>query len=109
MTRILKGMVSLALMVVLPIVAVGILVPRVAVEFYARFGLGAWVGLGASVITVAAGATISLPCGVTGAGLPVGLQLAGPSCGEYQVIAAAYDAEQILGMSGRVPMDPITR
>ncbi|MBT7805426.1 hypothetical protein HN766_08050 [Candidatus Poribacteria bacterium] len=53
MTRILKGMVSLALMVVLPIVAVGILVPRVAVEFYARFGLGAWVGLGASVITVA--------------------------------------------------------
>jgi len=62
-----------------------------------------------SVITVAAGATISLPCGVTGAGLPVGLQLAGPSCGEYQVIAAAYDAEQILGMSGRVPMDPITR
>ncbi|MAF12075.1 hypothetical protein CMK11_16650, partial [Candidatus Poribacteria bacterium] len=53
MTRILRGMVTLALMVALPAVAVGILVPRVAVELYARFGLGAWAGLGASVVAAA--------------------------------------------------------
>jgi hypothetical protein len=55
MTRILRGMVTLALMVALPAVAVGILVPRVAVELYARFGLGAWAGLGASVVAVSVG------------------------------------------------------
>ncbi len=60
-----------------------------------------------SVITVSASPAISLPCGITDSGLPVGLQLVGPSCGEHALIAAAHEAEQVLGMADRVPMDPV--
>ncbi|GMG82638.1 amidase [Paralimibaculum aggregatum] len=40
---------------------------------------------------------ISLPCGIDGAGLPVGLQIAGPVLGEAQVLRAAAAAERALG------------
>ena len=61
-----------------------------------------------SVITVSASPVISLPCGVTNAGLPVGLQLVAPSCGEYSLIAAAHEAEQVMGMTGMIPLDPVS-
>jgi aspartyl-tRNA(Asn)/glutamyl-tRNA(Gln) amidotransferase subunit A len=38
--------------------------------------------------------TISIPCGFTGAGLPVGLQISGPALGEPNVIALAQAFEQ---------------
>jgi len=38
--------------------------------------------------------TISIPCGFTRAGLPVGLQIAGPHFGESKVLALAHAFEQ---------------
>ena len=37
---------------------------------------------------------ISLPCGFTPAGLPIGLQIIGPHLGEVKVLQAAYAYEQ---------------
>jgi aspartyl-tRNA(Asn)/glutamyl-tRNA(Gln) amidotransferase subunit A len=37
---------------------------------------------------------ISVPCGVSRAGLPMGLQILGPPLGEPQVLQAAYAFEQ---------------
>jgi aspartyl-tRNA(Asn)/glutamyl-tRNA(Gln) amidotransferase subunit A len=42
---------------------------------------------------------ISIPCGLS-AGLPVGLQLAGPAFSENRLLAAAYALEQSLGFDG---------
>ena len=41
--------------------------------------------------------TISIPCGFTRAGLPIGLQIAGPRFGEARLLAFAYAFEQSLG------------
>lgn len=38
---------------------------------------------------------ISLPCGVTPEGLPVGLQVLGPAFGEERILSAAYACEQL--------------
>jgi aspartyl-tRNA(Asn)/glutamyl-tRNA(Gln) amidotransferase subunit A len=37
---------------------------------------------------------ISVPCGTTSAGLPVGVQLLGPAFGECSLLRAAYAYEQ---------------
>ncbi|MEO1773352.1 MAG: amidase [Pseudomonadota bacterium] len=47
---------------------------------------------------------ISLPCGTDEAGLPIGLQIAGPILGEAQVLRAATAAEHALG--GPMPRVP---
>ena len=47
--------------------------------------------------------SISIPCGITEKGLPVGLMLTGPLFGDRQVLQAALAAEQVLGMVGRHP------
>lgn len=44
---------------------------------------------------------ISIPCGLS-AGLPVGLQLAGPAFSENRLLDAAYALEQALGFDGSV-------
>ena len=41
--------------------------------------------------------TISLPCGFTRAGLPIGLQIAGPNFGEASLFAFAHALEQSVG------------
>jgi aspartyl-tRNA(Asn)/glutamyl-tRNA(Gln) amidotransferase subunit A len=46
---------------------------------------------------------ISLPCGFTKAGLPIGLQIAGPPWREDLVIAVAYAYEQATGWHQRSP------
>jgi len=48
---------------------------------------------------------ISVPCGLSQAGLPVGLQLIGPRFGESAVLSAAYAYEQEAGWDLRPP-DP---
>lgn len=58
------------------------------------------------VLSVTGSAVISLPVGVTDSGLPVGMQFCGPYAGERQVIGAAFQAEQVLGMTATVPRDP---
>lgn len=47
--------------------------------------------------------SISIPCGFTEKGLPVGLMLSGPRFRDRQVLQAALAAESVLGMSDRHP------
>ncbi len=49
---------------------------------------------------------LSLPCGFTRRGLPVGLQLVGRPRGEAALLAAAALLEEQLGLAGRVPLEP---
>jgi amidase len=49
---------------------------------------------------------LSLPCGFTASGLPVGLQMVGPPRGEAPLLAGAKLLEDILGISGTTPIDP---
>src|SRR5882762_3300868 len=47
--------------------------------------------------------TISIPSGFTSAGLPIGLQIAGPRFGEGRVLAFAYAFEQSTDWHKRAP------
>lgn len=58
-------------------------------------------------ITLTGCPALSLPCGFTKAGLPVGLQIVGPPRGEAKLLAAAAMLEDLLGLAGRVPLDPV--
>lgn len=58
------------------------------------------------VLTLTACPVISLPCGLTADGLPVGLQLVGKPRGEAALLRAARWIEDQLGFAGRLPIDP---
>jgi amidase len=62
----------------------------------------AWQALNWTVSTVGLPA-LSLPCGRTDTGLPVGLQLVGPYKGERAVLAAAQAIEAELALDSRPP------
>jgi aspartyl-tRNA(Asn)/glutamyl-tRNA(Gln) amidotransferase subunit A len=47
--------------------------------------------------------TISVPCGFTRAGLPIGLQITGPRLGEARVLALAHAYEQATDWHLREP------
>jgi aspartyl-tRNA(Asn)/glutamyl-tRNA(Gln) amidotransferase subunit A len=47
--------------------------------------------------------TISIPCGFTSSGLPIGLQIAGPRFGEGRVLAFAHAFEQATDWHKRAP------
>jgi len=47
--------------------------------------------------------SISVPCGFTPNGLPIGLQITGPAWGEEQVLRLAYAYEQATGWNRRPP------
>ncbi|WP_407175954.1 amidase [Bradyrhizobium sp. STM 3562] len=64
-----------------------------------------WLGI-VYAITLACCPALSLPCGFTNLGLPVGLQIVGPPRGEAQVLAGAKVLEDILGLRGTTPIDP---
>ena len=57
-------------------------------------------------ITLTACPAISVPCGFTGDGLPVGLQIVGRPRGEAALLAAAYLFEQTTGIAHMTPRDP---
>jgi amidase len=57
-------------------------------------------------ITLACCPALSLPCGFTASGLPVGLQMVAPPRGEARLLAGAKGLEDILGISGTTPIDP---
>ena len=59
------------------------------------------------VITLTGCPALSLPCGFTKDGLPVGLQIIGPSHADAAVIAAASLLEQAFGIAARLPIDPV--
>jgi len=46
---------------------------------------------------------ISIPCGFTDAGLPIGLQIVGPHWGEAKVLQLAYAYEQVTAWHKREP------
>lgn len=60
-------------------------------------------------LTLTACPSISVPCGFTSAGLPVGLQLMAPRAEEAALLSAAAAFEEAAGIAGRVPIDPVVR
>jgi amidase len=52
---------------------------------------------------------ISVPCGFTKAGLPVGLQLIAPPQQEARLLAIAAQFEAVMGLADAVPIDPRVR
>ena len=46
---------------------------------------------------------ISVPCGFTSAGLPIGLHIAGPPLGDGPVLSLAHAYERATAWSGRRP------
>ena len=64
-----------------------------------------WLAI-AYAITLVCCPALSLPCGFTASGLPVGLQLVGPPRGEAQLLAGARVLEEILGLRATTPIDP---
>ncbi|HEX7968758.1 MAG TPA: amidase family protein [Stellaceae bacterium] len=64
-----------------------------------------WLGM-AYAVTLTRCPALSLPCGFTRSGLPVGLQLVGRPRGDRALLAAAALLEAQLGLASRVPLDP---
>ncbi len=59
------------------------------------------------VVTLTGCPALSLPCGFTKSGMPVGLQIIGPSHGDAAVIAAGWLLEKDFGIASRLPIDPV--
>ena len=64
-----------------------------------------WLGI-VYAITLVCCPALSLPCGFTASGLPVGLQMVGPPRGDARLLAGAKVLEDILGVRGITPIDP---
>ena len=56
--------------------------------------------------TLACCPALSLPCGFTREGLPVGLQIVAPPRAEARLLAAAKALEDMLGLRGSTPIEP---
>jgi amidase len=64
-----------------------------------------WLGI-VYAITLACCPALSLPCGFTASGLPVGLQMVAAPRGEARLLAGAKVLEDILGLRSTTPIDP---
>jgi amidase len=64
-----------------------------------------WLGI-VYAITLVCCPALSMPCGFTATGLPVGLQVVAAPRGEAQLLAGAKVLEDILGLRGTTPIDP---
>jgi amidase len=64
-----------------------------------------WLGI-VYAITLVCCPALSLPCGFTTTGLPVGLQMVAAPRGEARLLAGARVLEDILGLRGTTPIDP---
>ncbi|HJV80739.1 amidase [Noviherbaspirillum sp.] len=56
------------------------------------------------LVTATMHPALSLPCGFTDDGLPVGMQIVGHHQGEFALLQIAHALEQAMGASGRRPM-----
>ena len=57
-------------------------------------------------ITLTSCPALAIPAGFTEDGRPVGIQLVGLPRGDAEVLSAGAAIEEILGVSGAVPIDP---
>ena len=57
-------------------------------------------------LTMTSCPTISVPCGFTSAGLPVGIQIMGKPRGEAALLLVAKQFEQVIGMAAQLPITP---
>jgi len=64
-----------------------------------------WLGI-VYAITLTCCPALSLPCGFTASGLPVGLQMVAAPRGEAPLLAGAKALEDILGVRGTTPIEP---
>ena len=64
-----------------------------------------WLGI-VYAITLVCCPALSLPCGFTASGLPVGLQMIAPPRNEAGLLTGARVLEDILGLRGTTPIDP---
>jgi amidase len=64
-----------------------------------------WLGI-VYAITLACCPALSLPCGFTRSGLPIGLQMVAAPRGEAALLAGAKALEDILGLRGTTPIEP---
>lgn len=65
-----------------------------------------WLAL-TFAVTLTACPALSAPAGMTGDGLPVGLQIIGPPRGEARILAAAELLERTSGLAAKLPIDPL--
>jgi len=64
-----------------------------------------WLAI-AYAFTTALCPALSMPCGLTAGGLPVGLQVAAPCGNDAQVLSAANIFEEIFGLKEITPISP---
>jgi amidase len=64
-----------------------------------------WLGI-VYAITLVCCPALSLPCGFTASGLPVGLQMVAAPRDEARLLAGAKLLEDVLGIRGTTPIDP---
>ena len=57
-------------------------------------------------ITMTSCPVISMPCGFTKEGLPIGIQVVGKPRGEVGLLQAALCLEDIFALAGNIPIDP---
>jgi amidase len=57
-------------------------------------------------LTMTACPVVSLPCGFTESGLPVGIQIVGKARSEAALLSAAHRIEEVYGIANRLPVDP---
>ncbi len=62
-----------------------------------------------AVATLGMCPAVSIPCGFTTQGLPVGLQVIGPNRSEAKLLAGARFMEQVFGQDATTPIDPKVR
>lgn len=67
-----------------------------------------WIAI-TFAITLTACPVISVPCGLLGSGMPLGLQLIGPPRSDYELYRFAAAFEQIAGPGRLTPIDPVVR
>jgi aspartyl-tRNA(Asn)/glutamyl-tRNA(Gln) amidotransferase subunit A len=78
-------------------------IPPPTIEEAIRLGIEVELNRNTAPFNVFGLPTISIPCGFTNDGLPIGMQISGPRLGEAKVLALAYAYERATGWQRRQP------
>ena len=77
--------------------------PPPTLEGAVRLGIEVELNRNTAPFNVYSLPTISIPCGFTSSGLPIGMQISGPRFGEAKVLALAHAYEQATDWHTRRP------